>query len=158
MPQYLLQLAYTAQAWRVLSQEPTDRMEAVRGLIETLGGQTLAAYYAFGEYDGVILAELPDHVHAAAVAVAAKAAGHYRAFKTTVLLPVEDTVAALRLAGGLASRPPMAAQGQGVATEDQTRAVATAHEARHSEGDAATTASMESMDASDPPSWTPERS
>ncbi len=157
MPHYMLQFAYTPEAWRALSQQPTNRFDAVRALIETLGGQTLAAYYAFGEYDGVILAELPDHVHAAAVAVAAKAAGHYRAFKTTVLLPVEDTVAALRLAGGLEYRPPTTPEGH-AATEDQTRAVATAHEARRTEGDAVTTASMESMDASDPPSWTPERS
>ncbi len=76
-----------------------------------------------------------------------------------MLLPVEGAMEAMRLAGGLEYRPPMTPEAHAAAAiEDRTRAAATAHEARHTEGDAVTTESMDSMDASDPPSWTRKRS
>ncbi|MDQ3702975.1 MAG: GYD domain-containing protein [Chloroflexota bacterium] len=159
MAHYLLQFAYTPQAWGALAKHPENRFDAVRELVDKLGGRTIAAYYCFGEYDGVILAELPDDAHAAAFSVAANAAGHNRAFKTTVLLPVEEAMVAMRLAAGLEYRPPMTPEEHAAAAvEDQTRATATAHQARHTEGDAVTTESMDSMDASDPPSWARKRS
>ena len=159
MPHYMLQFAYTPEAWGALSKHPTNRFDAVRELVEKLGGRTVAAYYCFGEYDGVIIAELPDNARTAAFSVAANAAGHNRAFRTTVLLPVEEAMEAMRLAGRLGYRPPTTPEEHtAAAVEDRTRAEATAHAARHAEADAVTRESTDSFPASDPPSWTPERS
>ena len=43
MPSYLLELAYTPEAWSSLVQNPQDRIEAVRPAIEGLGGRVTAA-------------------------------------------------------------------------------------------------------------------
>ncbi len=107
MPHYMLQFSYTAEAWAALAQHPVNRFEAVQALLAQFGGRLVAAYYCFGEYDGVILAELPDNVSSAAVALAANAAGHNKAVKTTVLLTVEEAMDAMRGAAGAGYQPPL---------------------------------------------------
>ena len=109
MPHYMLQFSYTAEAWAALAQHPVNRFEAVRTLLEQFGGRLVAAYYCFGEYDGVILAELPDNVSSAAVALAANAAGHNKAVKTTVLLTAEEAMEAMRRSAGAGFQPPLQA-------------------------------------------------
>ncbi len=39
MPQYLLQAAYTPEAWAAMVKSPQNRLEAVRPVIEKLGGK-----------------------------------------------------------------------------------------------------------------------
>jgi uncharacterized protein with GYD domain len=102
----MLQFSYTPEAWEALSRNPANRFEAVRALLEQFGGRLTAAFYSFGEYDGVILAELPDNVSSAAVALAANAAGHNKAVKTTVLLTVEEALEAMRRSGRVDYEPP----------------------------------------------------
>jgi hypothetical protein len=38
MPHYLIQGSYTAEAWQALLNKPEDRKEALRPVIEKLGG------------------------------------------------------------------------------------------------------------------------
>lgn len=106
MPHYMLQVAYTAEAWAAQVKSPQNRMEAIRPVIERLGGKVETAYYAFGEYDLVAIFEFPDNVQAAAFALAAAAGGAVKALKTTPLLTLEEGLAALRAAGGAGYRPP----------------------------------------------------
>src|SRR5258707_9168886 len=70
MPHYLSQVSYTPEAWARLVANPQDRIEAVRGPIEKLGGRIHNAFFAFGEYDVVVITEMPDNVSAAAIAIA----------------------------------------------------------------------------------------
>ena len=159
MPHYMLQFTYTPQAWDALSERPTNRFEAVQALLAKLGGRLHTAYYAFGEYDGVLIVELPDNVTTAAASMAINAAGHLKAIKTTMLLPVEEAIDAMRVAGGLTYRPPVTADDRDAAAmDDRTRADATAHTDRHAGADAVTAGSMDSMAASDACSWSSERS
>ena len=99
MPIYMTQFAYTSDAWAALAKNPQNREEVFRSLVEKLGRRCLAFYYAFGEYDGVIIAEMPDETTVAAAVLAAISPGHVKAIKTTVLLTTEQTLKAMREAG-----------------------------------------------------------
>ena len=99
MPKYMTQFAYTSDAWVALAKNPQNREEVLRSLVEKLGGRCLAFYYAFGEYDGVIIAEMPDETTMVATLLATIAPGHVKAVKTTVLLTTEQTLEAMRKAG-----------------------------------------------------------
>jgi uncharacterized protein with GYD domain len=108
MPVYMSQFAYTTEAWAALTKNPVDRREAVRGLMQNVGGRLIELYYGFGEYDGVLLFEAPDDTSASAGLLAALAPGHIKAIKTTKLLTVEETLEALRKAGSISYRAPSA--------------------------------------------------
>ena len=71
MAYYLFQAAYTADALAALSKKPQNRMEIIGQTLEKLGGKLVGGWFCFGDYDVVIVAELPDNVSAAAFAVAA---------------------------------------------------------------------------------------
>lgn len=106
MPLYMTQFSYTPEAWAALLRNPEDRSTAVKRLSDQLGGKLVALYYAFGDYDGVIINEAPDDVTAAAVVLAAVSPGHVKAVKTTRLLTVEEAMEAMRKAGGATYRAP----------------------------------------------------
>ncbi|HXN51113.1 MAG TPA: GYD domain-containing protein [Candidatus Acidoferrum sp.] len=99
MPNYLHQVSYTPEAWARLISNPQDRIEAVRAPIEKLGGRINTAFFAFGEYDLVIITEMPDNVSAAAIAIAFAAGGAVKNAKTTPLMTAGEAVEALKKAG-----------------------------------------------------------
>ena len=106
MALYMAQFAYTAEALATMAKNPQDRSAPVRAVAEKLGGRLINFYYCFGEYDGVGLIELPDDTAASALALAAVSPGHLRAYKTTKLFTVEETMEAMRKAGSLAFQGP----------------------------------------------------
>ncbi len=55
----------------------------MRPLFERLGGRIEAAYYAFGPYDVVLLAELPDATSAAALSLTLRSSGARDALPTS---------------------------------------------------------------------------
>jgi uncharacterized protein with GYD domain len=95
MPHYLSQVSYTPEAWSKLVANPHDRIEVVRAPIEKLGGRIVNAFFAFGEYDVVVITEMPNNVSAAAIA----AGGVVRNEKTTPLMTTTEALEAIRLAG-----------------------------------------------------------
>jgi uncharacterized protein with GYD domain len=103
---YLIQVAYTPDAWAAMVSQPQNRLEAVRPVVEKLGGKFEHAWLAFGEYDIVGVVELPENTDAAAFAMAVMAGGACRGFKTTPLLSVEEGVEAMRKAQGAGYRRP----------------------------------------------------
>jgi uncharacterized protein with GYD domain len=102
----LLQVADTPEAWAVQLHNPLDRREAVSPVVERLGGYIESAYYAFGDYDAILIIEMPDQVSAAAFSLAASAGRAVKAIKTTPLLTIEDGIAAMQKAAGAGYRPP----------------------------------------------------
>jgi len=82
VPNNLIQVAYTPEAWAAMIKNPQDRIEAVRPAVESVGGKLDAGYLAFGEYD-LGIAEFPDNAAAAAFSVATTSRGALKAFKTT---------------------------------------------------------------------------
>ena len=103
---YMIQGAYTAEALATMAKNPQDRSVPVRELVQKLGGRMISLYFCFGEYDVVVLVELPDDTAATAVALAAVSPGHLKAYKTTKLFTVEETMEAMRKAEGLAFQGP----------------------------------------------------
>jgi uncharacterized protein with GYD domain len=63
-------------------------------------------WYAFGEFDGVFLAEAPDNATAAAVAMLVGGSGALSKFETTVLLDMDEAQQAMRKAAGATYRSP----------------------------------------------------
>ncbi len=101
MPHYLLQAAYTSDAWAAMTKTPQDRSTGVGSVIEALGGRLEASYVSFGEYDAVVIAEFPDNQTAATFAMRAAAAGHLKALRTTPLLSMQEAVEAMGRSGSL---------------------------------------------------------
>jgi uncharacterized protein with GYD domain len=106
MPLYLLQVAYTPEAWGTLIKKPQDRIEAVRPAVRKLGGKLLTGYFAFGEYDLVAVLDMPDNVSAAAFSIAASAGGAVRSIKTTPLMTTREAMRAMRMAKRAGYQPP----------------------------------------------------
>ena len=106
MPLYLSKFSYTPDTWARLIDNPEDRRDAAKTYIESVGGQLHGFWYAFGSHDGYNLWEAPDDVSMAAVALAISGGGALKSFETTVLLTVDDMLAALRRASDVGYRPP----------------------------------------------------
>jgi len=104
MPHFLHQVAYTSEAMARLVANPQDRLEAVRGPIEKLGGRIEVSYFAFGEYDAVLITEFPDNVSAAAIAMAFAAGGALRSERTTPLMTATEAVDAMKKAAACGYR------------------------------------------------------
>lgn len=106
MAYYLLQASYTPEAWAALVRKPQDRMEAVRPLIDKLGGTIEDAWFAFGDYDIVSLLRMPDNISVAAFSHAVFAGGAIKDVKITPLMTWEEGVKSLLKARELTYRSP----------------------------------------------------
>lgn len=106
MAQFLLRVAYTPETWAALVKQPQNRLEAVRPVVERLGGSLDNAWVSFGEYDVVAVFQVPDNVSAAAFSMAVSAAGAVKAIETTPLMTFEEGMAAMEKAAGTGYKPP----------------------------------------------------
>ena len=90
MARYLLRASYTSEGIKgVLKEGGTGRQDAVGKLLADLGGSLESFYFAFGEDDVYVPAEIPDNVTAAAIAMSVAATGAVRV-NTAVLLTAEE--------------------------------------------------------------------
>ncbi|MGC2330988.1 MAG: GYD domain-containing protein [Candidatus Acidiferrales bacterium] len=105
MSLYLIQAAYSQEALRAMTQNPQDRTSALRGPVESLGGKIHSLFLSFGEYDAVLLLEMPSNVAAAAIALALGAGGACKSIQTTPLLTVAEGIEALKQAAGSGYHP-----------------------------------------------------
>ncbi|HTR66156.1 MAG TPA: GYD domain-containing protein [Terriglobales bacterium] len=105
MPHYLHQVSYTSESWGALIAQPQNRIEVVSKAIEKVGGKVLTSYFAFGEYDVVVITELPDNVTAAGIAIAFAGGGACKSVRTTPLLTAQEAIQALNKAAESGYRP-----------------------------------------------------
>ena len=105
MPSYLVQVAYTSEAMAALMKKPQDRGSVVAKVVEKLGGSLKGAWLCFGDYDTVVVVDMPDNVSAAAFALAISAGGSCKTVKTTPLMSVDEGLAAMKKAGGSGYKP-----------------------------------------------------
>jgi uncharacterized protein with GYD domain len=110
MPSYLVQVSYTSEALASLISNPQDRTEVVKKAAKKLGGKLNDAWFSFGDYDVVLVMEMPDNVSAAALALAAAAGGSCKSVKTTPLLSFKEGLAACEKAATSGYKPVTPAQ------------------------------------------------
>ena len=103
---YLIQLTYSDDALAELVRHPQDRGAVISELFERLGGKIEVFYHSMGEYDLVVIAEMPDNESMAAIQFAVRSTGIAKDHKVTPLLSREEAVNALRRAGGSGYQPP----------------------------------------------------
>ncbi len=96
MAYFLLQVAYTREAWAAMVKNPQDRAAAVEPAIKKLGGTVEKFWMSFGEYDIVGIVQMPDNVAAAAFAMAISAGGACKAVNTVPLLTMEEGTQAMQ--------------------------------------------------------------
>lgn len=95
MAKFLVRVSYTLDGIRGMAKEGgTARVDVARKAIEGAGGKMEAFYFAFGEDDAVIIADMPDNASAAAIAVTVGAGGGARTKITPLLTPEEFDKAA----------------------------------------------------------------
>jgi uncharacterized protein with GYD domain len=104
MAKYLLQASYTQSGVQgVIKEGGSGRRDAIGKLLADLGGSLEAFYFAFGDDDVYVIADVPDNTTAAAIALTVGAAGA-ATVKTVVLLTPEEIDAATKRS--VAYRPP----------------------------------------------------
>ena len=97
MPKFLIEASYTQEGVKgVQSAGGSSRRDAVAEVAESVGGRLESFYFAFGERDAYVIADLPDNESAAAVALAVNAAGGATARTVVLLTPEEIDAAAKR--------------------------------------------------------------
>ena len=98
MPKYLIQANYVGEGLKGLLKEGgSGRRAAVEKLFGSVGGRVEAFYYAFGDTDVFIIADVPDNATAAALSLTVNASGAATS-KVTVLLTPEEIDAAAKKA------------------------------------------------------------
>lgn len=104
MPKYLVEASYTAEGLKNLQKDRAEgRSAAIKAAMQSAGGKLDAVYWCLGEYDAVVIADLPDLASAAAVGIAVSASGMVRT-RTTPLLTAQEVDTAL--AKGVKYRAP----------------------------------------------------
>jgi uncharacterized protein with GYD domain len=94
MPKFLFEASYTQDGVKgVQSAGGSSRRDAIATMTEALGGKLECFYFAFGETDAYVIADVPDTERATAVALAVNASGG-ATVKTVVLLTPEEVDAA----------------------------------------------------------------
>ena len=106
MPFYMTQVSFTPEATKAMVANPPDRAATIGKMLEASGSRLLHYFFAFGEYDAVLISEGPDNTTVASVLMAAAAGGAIAKMKTTVLLTHDEGLEAFRRAGAVAYTPP----------------------------------------------------
>ncbi len=97
MPRYLWQVGYSEEGARgLLSDGGTRRRDAIRAMVESVGGRVEACYFAFGGQDLYVIGEVPDETAAASLSVRTAASGSARS-QTIPLLTAEQMDEAVRV-------------------------------------------------------------
>ena len=88
MPKYLFKGSYTAGGTKgLLSEGGTSRRAAIDKLVKSMGGSLEAFYYAFGEDDVIVIADLPDEATAVAISLTVGASGTVSLSTTALITP-----------------------------------------------------------------------
>ena len=104
MPKYLFQASYTAEGvGGLLKEGGSKRVEMVANMITNAGGTLESCYYAFGEDDVVLIAELPDEETAVSLSLIVSGSGA-ASVKTTVLIDPATIDATVQMSANY--RPP----------------------------------------------------
>jgi uncharacterized protein with GYD domain len=95
MPKYLFSISYTAEGAKGVRKDGgTKRRKVASKALESLGGKLESLYFCFGQYDAVVIADLPDAASAAALSLAVAGTGGAETTTTVLITPEEMDKAA----------------------------------------------------------------
>src|SRR5580692_8559573 len=103
MASFLVQASYTSEALASLVKNPENRTEVVKKVAKKLGGKLGGSWLSFGEYDLVMMVEMPDNISMASFAIAAAAGGSLKSGSRTPRTSRQGALGARKHAG--ATRP-----------------------------------------------------
>lgn len=107
MKYYLLQIAEAPEGWKVMMKLDVEkRVQTLGSIVEKMGGKIEGCWGAFGDYDWVLICQMPDDVSAAAFSMAVAGGGAVKAFRTTPLMTLKETAAALKKAATCGYKAP----------------------------------------------------
>jgi uncharacterized protein with GYD domain len=98
---FITQGRYTREAVKGMVVRPEDRADAVARLLSRVGGKLIGYYVTFGEYDFMIIVDVPGETHMAAVSLALSASGGISDVKTTLALTSVEAKGAFAAASDL---------------------------------------------------------
>lgn len=102
MPIYVTQGHYSRDAVKGMVIKPEDRADAVSRLMSKAGGRLIGYYLTFGEYDFLVIAEMPGETQMAAALLAASAGGGVTGLRTMLAMTSIEAKGAFAAAGDLA--------------------------------------------------------
>jgi uncharacterized protein with GYD domain len=101
MAKFMLKVCYTREGMQGVRKEGAAARAAYIGqLLETVGGSLESFYFAFGDTDVYVIADLPDQKTAMAMAAAIGSSGAIGSYETVVLVTPEDVDAAMKISVG----------------------------------------------------------
>ena len=96
MPKYLIAASYSAEGAKGFLQEGgSSRRTMADKMVADAGGSVECMYFAFGDTDVYLIADLPDAASATAVSLTASSSGAVQV-KTVPLISVEEVDEAAR--------------------------------------------------------------
>ncbi len=93
MPRFITFFSYTGNSAKAMIEKPSDRSAAGKALVESLGGTQEAFYWMQGTHDGFLIANVPDGVTAAALAVAVGSGGAVTGIETHQIFDHDEQAA-----------------------------------------------------------------
>lgn len=107
MSHFLIRFTYAPRYIRGIVERPDiDHAGQASAMVASLGAKLLGYWYAFGEFDGVVLLEAPDNRTATSIAMAIGGTGEVTRLATTVLLTMDEAREAMRKAAEATHLPP----------------------------------------------------
>ena len=96
---YLLRAKLDHDFMKALVERPEDRMVTTTRLLKGIGGRLHYYFFCFGEYDIVLIYELPDNLSSASLSMVLTSSGSVTEVETTPLLTMEEAIDAMGRAG-----------------------------------------------------------
>ncbi|MGH8971057.1 MAG: GYD domain-containing protein [Actinomycetes bacterium] len=106
MAKFVVFFTFKGETIRALMDKPSDRAAVAKSLVESAGGTMEAYYVMFGQYDGFVIADLPDSRAAGAVSLAVSSSGAFGHVETHEIVSAADFSAMLESAKSVQYTPP----------------------------------------------------
>ena len=103
MATYVTFFRYSAEAWKKMIDTPENRAVAARKLINQIGGSMQIFYWMFGQWDGLVVYDVPEPATAAAFSGTVTSSGLLDRVETHQLVSMDEVRSALEQARAFGS-------------------------------------------------------
>lgn len=92
---YLVRAKVSKDYMQALVERPEDRLITTTRLLKGIGGRLHYYFFCFGDYDIVLIYELPDNLSSASLSMVLTSSGSVTEVETTPLLTMEEAITAM---------------------------------------------------------------